>query len=185
MSEKIANLFDIETELFEAMTHQVLVDKETGEVIDLQEAENDVTLSNKAEAILYQLKNQEQKKADSIAYVFKHVDAEIQFLKDEQARITQRRMSLENRQKRFKDYVKDVFQRFQIQKIKGHKHTIFLRNSEFVFIDESIKPAELPKEYRKEEIIYSPMKKELKEALQAGKKIKGVELKPSCSLNIR
>ena len=76
---------------------------------------------------LEELGLQEIEKVDAIGYAVRKRKAEIEFLKEEEKRIKDRRQSMEGRLEEFREYLSQIFQREGIQKIKGLKSTAYLR----------------------------------------------------------
>jgi len=120
-------------------------------------------------------------KAESIAAVLKQMEADVKMLKDEETRLKNRRIAIENNHKRLKEYLKNELEVMNIDKVKTPKFTITVRNNpvKVVIKDEDLIPADykVPK--------YSIDKKVLKEALLNGEEIKGAELIQEKGVQIR
>src|SRR5690606_14775091 len=100
-------------------------------------------------------------KAESIAAVLKQMEADAKMLKDKDTRLKNRIIAIEDNHKRLKEYIKNVLEVMNIDKIKTPKFTITARNNYVIVVikyDDLI-PADyiIPK--------YSIDKKVLKEAL--------------------
>jgi len=168
-------LNEIEQDIYTALLAEPEINEETGELIEPEET---IVLKQ-----LDELAKQETEKIDNIAYAFKHADAEIAFLKDEEKRIADRRRAIENNNERFREYIKNTFIFHGIEKIKGKVHTLSLRKSQRVIID--CEPEELPTGYVTEKITYQPDKRLLGEHLKAGSKIQGAHIEENITLNIK
>ena len=120
-------------------------------------------------------------KAESIAAVLKQMEADAKMLKDEETRLKNRRIAIENNHARLKEYLKNELEVMNIDKVKTPKFTITVRNNpvKVVIKDEDLIPADykVPK--------YSIDKKVLKEALLNGEEIKGAELIQEKGVQIR
>jgi hypothetical protein len=123
-----------------------------------------------------------ESKVDNTAMVLKTVEANIKALKDEEKRLADRRKSLENQNKRLKEYLHDQLKSIGMKKVKG---TIFSANIQnnppsLNITDET----KIPEEYW---VQPSPSvnKKELLEKIKNGEEIEGAEIKQTESLRIR
>lgn len=120
-------------------------------------------------------------KAENIAAVLKQMEADVKMLKDEETRLKNRRIAIENNHERLKEYLKNELEVMNIDKVKTPKFTITVRNNpvKVVIKDEDLIPADykIPK--------YSIDKKVLKEALLNGEEIKGAELIQEKGVQIR
>jgi len=175
ISEKQKNLYQIQNEIYQTLTELEEINEETGEIIPVDESN--------IYPYLDELANQEMTKIDNIGFAFKRAKADIDYIKEEEKKLAQRRKSIEERNQRFKDYLITIFNAFNLKKIKGSIHTISIHESMYVDID--VDPATLPAEYVTVKTTYSPLKKEIKEAIKNGATIKGATLKERQSLQIR
>ena len=131
---------------------------------------------------LDQLALMEAEKVDGISFVVRKRANEIDWLKDEEQRLRQRRQAMESRLIQFKAYLKDIMQSQGLQKIKGNKASIFLRQSESVEIDHA---AELPEKFVNIRIESIPDKAKIKEAIKSGSTVPGASLVQKLSAVIR
>ena len=131
---------------------------------------------------LDQLALMEAEKVDGISFVVRKRANEIDWMKDEEARLRQRRQAMENRLIQFKAYLKDIMQSQGLQKIKGNKASIFLRQSEAVEIDHA---AELPEKFFNIRVEQIPDKAKIKEAIKSGSTVPGASLVQKLSAVIR
>lgn len=135
-------------------------------------------------AYLDELAQQEASKADAVAYADRRAQAEIDFLKGEEARLAARRRSLETRRANFREYIKAVFATHNLQKVTGHNATISLRKNP-ASVDIAVPVHELPSEFVQQRIDYVVDKRALAYALKNGASIPGVHLRQSESIQIR
>jgi len=146
----------------------------------LLELEEEVDLEAFQDA-LDNLTDEINTKAESIAAVLKQMEADVKMLKDEETRLKNRRIAIENNHKRLKEYLKNELEVMEIDKVKTPKFTITVRNNpvKVVIKDEDLIPVDykVPK--------YSIDKKTLKEALLNGEEIKGAELIQEKGVQIR
>ena len=129
--------------------------------------------------------NQEavQVKGVNIAFVIKKYDSEIEPYKKEIERLQQAVKAKENAKERLKSYLKSNMERLGITEIKGEIMTIRLQNSRSSV--EIVDKDSIPKKFLNKKIDIVPDKKAIKEALDSGQKVKGVELKESKSLILK
>jgi hypothetical protein len=125
---------------------------------------------------------QEADKVDGISFVVRKRQSEIDWLKEEEHRIRQRRQSMESRLIQFKEYLKDIMLRHGLQKLRGNKASVFLRQSEAVHITDI---NAVPDEYAQTRIERVPDKYRIKEALKSGEDVPGTTLTPKLSAVIR
>jgi hypothetical protein len=126
---------------------------------------------------------QEAHKADGIAFAIRRENASIQFLKDEEQRLRARRQAKERALERFREHLLQVMTDHGIQKIKGDKSTLFIREDKRVVIE--CNPQELPQPYVEQRIDWVPDKRLIKEALVAGIEVSGTSLEARKSVQVR
>lgn len=129
--------------------------------------------------------NQEavQVKGVNIAFVIKKYDSEIEPYQKEIERLQKAVKAKENAKERLKSYLKSNMERLGITEIKGEIMTIRLQNSRSAV--EIVDKDSIPKKFLNKKIDVVPDKKAIKEALDSGQKVKGVELKESKSLILK
>lgn len=133
---------------------------------------------------LDELANQETEKVDNYGYLLKKIEADIQFLDDEESRIQRKRKSAEANYGRVKDRLKFIMEQHEIKKLTGKIHTISLRESKSVVVDGD--PLSLPRNYlRHIPEKFEPDKKALGDALKVGIAIEGVRFEIKTSVQIR
>lgn len=131
---------------------------------------------------LDELAIQEQSKADAIGYAVRKRKAEVEFLKDEERRIRDRRQAMERRMVEFKNYLLSILNRHNLQKIKGLSSTIFVRNVNTVNIKDL---GGIPGKFKKIITDVQVDKRGIAEDLKNGWHIPGAELEQKQSLTIR
>lgn len=119
-------------------------------------------------------------KAVNTAYILKNLQASEKIIAEEIKRLTERKKSLVNNQKRLKDYLLFNMQKVNKTKIKSDIFTLSIRNSQAVEVEDLNK---LNKGYLK--ISYSPDKTKIKDAIKGGEDVTGAKLVTNQSLNIR
>ena len=128
------------------------------------------------------LATMEVEKVDGISFMVRKRASEIDWLKEEEQRLRARRQSMESRLIQFKQYLRDIMLKEGLQKIKGNKASIFLRQSESVEI-ESV--SALSEKYVNIKIEHVPDKAKIKEAIKGGTTVPGASLVQKLSAVIR
>ena len=155
------SLYKINEELEKAIEESV--DKETGEIIDF--------------AMLESLEMMRTEKALNIAKYIKTLLAESEAIKSVETGLKERRISMENKAERIKEYLsRCVFG----EKMQDAEITIGWRKSQYVDI---LNGAEIPELFRKIEV--KPDKTGLKQALKDGIVFSGISLKEKESIQIK
>ncbi|MFW6219578.1 MAG: siphovirus Gp157 family protein [bacterium] len=131
---------------------------------------------------LKDLYKQEKSKIDAIGFNIRRFKSDIDFLKQEEHRINNKRKSMEKRLDSFKNYIKNVLLEYKIDKIKGDITSIYFMNTSSVLIEDIDK---IPEDYVTTKIEKIPDKKAIKQFLKEGGEIVGAELKSNKSLVIR
>jgi len=144
------------------MTQLAAIEEEISNILavaeELTEDQQELALD-----YLEELGVQEIEKVDAIGYAVRKRKAEIEFLKEEERRIRNRRQSMEKRLDEFREYLAQIFQREGIQKIRGLKSTAYLRKSSSVEItDLSL----LPSDFVETRIDFIPRKSLIRNALK-------------------
>ena len=146
------------------MTQLAAIEEEISNILavaeELTEDEQELALE-----YLEELGVQEIEKIDAVGYAVRKRKAEIEFLKEEEKRIKDRRQSMENRLAEFKEYLSQIFQKEGIQKIKGLKSTAYLRKVSSVEITDLNL---LPSEFVETRIDFVPRKSLLRDQLKSG-----------------
>lgn len=157
------------------------IEQEIGNILAVTE-ELDEETQPTAIDYLEELSLQEEDKVDGIAYVVRKRQADIDFLKDEEKRLKDRRQSMERRLAEFKDYLCWIMQENDLQRLKGRKGTIYLRT---INSTEITSMSDLPSEYVETKVDYRPLKSEIKKAVKEGENIPGVKVDEKQSLVVR
>lgn len=134
------------------------------------------------EAYLDELATQEAEKVDAYGYVLRQQTARIQFLKDEEKRVQNRRRAAENALDRMKSHMLHVMQSNGLRKVSGATTTISLRKSVSVVVDNVDL---LPKQYLRAKMVVDPDKSAIKESFTGGASVPGARLVESESLQVR
>jgi len=169
---------EIENEIYNVLTIDPEicdVNEETGEIIEPDD--EDVL------GYLSMLAEMEEEKADGIAFQMKKAEAYAEFLKAEEKHIAKKRAAVETRLERFKAYIKAIMKFNNLKKVSGKVHTLALRRSEAVVL--SVDDKELPSGFVLKTIVFKADKRLIKEAISAGKRVKGAAIEERYSLNIR
>lgn len=112
-----------------------------------------------------------QEKGKALAMVTLNMDGDIEAIKAQIARLTERKKVMENRQTSLKEYLRTNMERTGITKIIHPLFTITLgKGKPIVVIDEETK---IPDEYMNTTVTTTPMKAEIAKAIKEGKEIPG------------
>lgn len=154
----------------------------TQNYLNLQELlENPEIPVEMIEAALNEVDGEFEDKAENIAKLIKSIEVDIKGYKEEESRLSDRRKSLENRNKGLKEYLESSMRALKKNNFKGKLFSFNIqKNAPSVVIDDIDK---LPKEYKK--IVESEDKTKIKEALKEGIEVPGARLIKSESLRIR
>lgn len=133
---------------------------------------------------LVEVKGELTEKAASIGKMVKSIDYDIDTLKAEEKRLSDRRKALENKKERVKDYLFGQMEKAQLDKIKTPLITLTIQNNPPAV---ELEPGTmLPAKYLT--IIpesYQVNKKAIAEALKAGEEVAGARLTHGKSLRIK
>lgn len=147
------------------------------------ESEEPKIVEEMAREVLEIIQSQLVEKADNVAKYIKNEELEIQGIKEEEKRLKELRQAREKTLNRFKDYVLQSLIELDFVKVKTSIGNISIRKSKAIKID--IDASELPKEFIRTNTTIDADKKALKDAIENGEKIDGVELVERVNLNIR
>lgn len=142
---------------------------------------NDETNSEELEKALREIKDNINSKVENIAKLIKNIEGDIEVLKIEENRLSERRRTLENKKDRIKNYLESQLKSMGISKVKTPLFTVSIqKNPPRIDIEnEEIIPDSFVK-YTK-----SILKKDIIQALKNGKEVPGVKLIQTSSLRIR
>ena len=140
-------------------------------------------VEEEAREILSIVKEQLIDKADNVAKYVKNEEVDIQAIKDEEKRLKELRQKRERSLERFKDYVLQSLSELDFVKVKTSIGNISIRKSKAIEV--KVEPSELPPMYTRVKTTVNVDKKALKEAIESGENINGVNLVERESLNIR
>lgn len=125
---------------------------------------------------------QESEKIDAISFVTRKRMAEIEWIKDEEKRLRSRRQAMEKRLAEFKMYIRDLMIRNGLQKIKGAKGTLYVRQFESVEVEQV---SALPEKFVNIKIEYQPDKAKIKQAIKDGEYVAGAAIVSKLSAVIK
>jgi hypothetical protein len=144
------------------MTQLAAIEEEISNVLAVAE---ELTDDQQLVALEYleELGVQEMEKIDAVGYAVRKRKAEIEFLKEEEKRIRDRRQSMEHRLDEFREYLSQILKREGITKIKGLKSTAYLRKTSSVEITDL---GLLPSDFVETRIDFVPRKSLIRDALK-------------------
>lgn len=125
-------------------------------------------------------------KADNLACVLKTLEAEAAAIKAEEKALAERRKQKENAKERIKQYLSDVLQRLDINKLETARNKITFRKSESVVIGENF--IEWARTHRDDLLTYSEPtanKTAIKQALKDGAEIEGAYIESKQNIQIK
>jgi hypothetical protein len=134
------------------------------------------------DAYLEELATQEAEKIDAYGYVLRQQVARIQFLKDEEKRVQNRRKAAENALDRMKSRMLHVMTANGLRKVSGATTTISLRKSASVVVDDV---SLLSEQFVRIKTTTEPDKVAIKDAMLSGVDVAGARLVESESLQVK
>ena len=144
--------------------------------------EDEETSAEQLESAFENIKDELHVKVENYARIIKNTQAEVEAYKEEVARMTAKRRSLENNIERMKEAAEYAMRLQGEKKVKGELFTLAIqKNPPSLKID--IEPEELPQEFQT--ITISPNKEKIKAAIKNGKAIEWARLEQGESLRIR
>lgn len=161
-------LYEVSQQLLDAINRGYVVDEETGEVLEREEAQEILTATL-------------AEKVDAYAHIIYEKEAEAEKINELAKRMTARAKALENSAKWLKRQLLEVTKQ-QGGKIKTGYNAVSVRNTPSVSVEDMEK---LPAQYIKVKVERTPDKMELLKALKAGEEINGAELVYNESLQMR
>ena len=153
-------IFDIDQEILSC------IDTETGEVIDLEKLEA--------------LQMERDRKIHNVACWYKELNAEADAIKSEKQKLAKRQQVCENKAESLKKYLAFVLDG---EKFKDGAVSISYRTTKSVVFYDDFDYSTLPEEYQK--VTIEPKKTELKQAIENGQVIEGVELEVKSAIQIK
>lgn len=160
-------LYEINEELRSIM-EDFVVDEETGEIIGEIDYEK-----------IQALQLERKEKLENIALYVKELKSEVDALKSEAKKLSERAKVKENKIRGLSNYVDFILKGMGTNKFETSRVLISYRKSEVVEVEEN----KLPKKYMKVEL--SPDKIEIKKLLKSGMVIKGAHLVKRQNLQIK
>lgn len=162
-------LYEINNDL-RSILESVTVDEETGELI----GSIDFTKINA-------LNVERTTKIENLALFVKELMVEIDAIKEEKEKLTERVKVKERKVESIKDYLSFILTDSGQTRFETPRTLLSFRKSEIVEIDDS----KLPKKYMKKKIEISPDKVGIKKLLKSGVLIKGANLVEKQNLQIK
>lgn len=147
------------------------------------ESEEPKEVEEEAREVLEIIQNQLVEKADNVAKYVKNEELEIQAINEEEKRLKELIQAREKSLDRFKEYVVQSLIELDFVKVKTSIGNLSMRKSKTIKVD--IDASELPREFTRTKTTIDADKKALKEAIEKGEKINGVELVERVNLSIR
>jgi len=145
------------------------------------EADEDGCVSDETMAALEALNEAKEDKMESIALYYKEMQAEADAIKAEAENLANRAKSTQKKADSLKAYLSRILQEDGMEKFSTARVKVTFRSSEAVIVDED----NVSKTYLKKNIKYVPDKTAIKEALKAGKKVKGAYLETRQNIQIK
>ncbi|MBA2796583.1 siphovirus Gp157 family protein [Streptococcus porcinus] len=132
---------------------------------------DDETFQDTLDSIDFQ--NDLEKTIEYFAKMKANADAKAIALKSEKERFNEKEKKEKAKSDKYKEIINDAMKMSNKKKIETELFTISKRNSKVVKIIDETK---IPLEFMNEKITYTPMKKELKQAIESGQVVEGAEL---------
>lgn len=145
------------------------------------EADEDGCVSDETMAALEALNEAKEDKMESIALYYKEMQAEADAIKAEAENLANRAKSTQKKADSLKAYLSRILQEDGMEKFSTARVKVTFRSSEAVIVDED----NVSKTYLKKNIKYVADKTAIKEALKAGKKVKGAYLETRQNIQIK
>lgn len=144
--------------------------------------EDEGTSAEQLEGAFENIKDELHVKVENYARIIKNTQAEVEAYKEEVARMTAKRRSLEDNIERMKKAAEYAMRLQGEKKVKGELFTLAIqKNPPSLKID--IEPEELPQEFQT--ITISANKEKIKAAIKEGRAIEWARLEQGESLRIR
>lgn len=157
------------------------IQEEIRNVTDSAEfADSDPEAQAEFDAYLDELAAQEAEKADAIAFALRYMASREEALRKLADEINAKARSLKRSQERLRNRCLETMTAYGLQKVKGSAFTLSRRSTTAVQIDDM---ARIPFDYI--EVTTSPIKSEIKRAIQSGQSIPGASLVTTESLMVR
>ena len=130
------------------------------------------------------LEGQFNDKAVSVIHVVQNMDSDVEAIKVEIKRLTDRKKTIENKQNSIREYLRTNMEANDITKIECPLFTITLaKGRDIVVIDDETK---IPDEYVDVTVVTKPNKAEILKKLKAGESVEGARIEKSkTSLRIK
>lgn len=155
------------------------------EILDRLFAEADEETGEVAEDVLselYDLQEERRNKLDNIGAYIKNLEADAESIKAEIDKLTDRMKAKTKKADRLREYVSEELLAHNELKVEtGRVEYSFRPSKQVEVFDES----QIPKEYMKEKVTWSPDKTSIKKAIEAGEEIAGCKVVEKQNLQIK
>jgi hypothetical protein len=143
-------------------------------LFDTYEGVTDPKVKAEVEAEIQAALEAEVRKVDRISFYIATCERNASGLKEEVARLNERRAMWERRSERVREFVKGFMLRTETQKLDGQTATFFLRAATpaVVISDEAL----VPDEFKQTTITVTVNKRAVKDAIEAGHVVPGADL---------
>ena len=152
----------------------------SAEAIELVSALEDGELTPEMEMALTINQNELENKAKDYAYAIKSIEADIESIKEEIARLTALKKAKEDATDRMKESVLNAMKIYGIEKIASPTLTISVRRSEAVEVSDN-----LDQEYMTKKVTYAPDKIRIKNLIKASESVPGARIVENFNLVIK
>ena len=163
------------------------IETEIRNIVDSAELLDEACRDGDGEAMRQQLDDylrmlaeQEADKADRLGFVLRGLKDKAESLDAMGAEIQRKARSVKRAEQRLRDYILATMVANGLQKVKGEAFTLSARKSAAVQVYDE---ARLPLEFI--EVVMTPMKAEIKKAIQSGQSVPGAALVENTSLMVR
>ena len=152
----------------------------SAEALELASALEEGELTPEMETALTINRQELEIKAKDYAYAVKSIQADIDIIQGEIARLTALKKAKESAVERMKESVLNAMRIYEIEKIASPTMTISIRRSEAVEVSEN-----LEQEYMTKKITYAPDKIRIKNLIKEGNSVPGARIVQNFSLQIK
>lgn len=123
-------------------------------------------------------------KFDGIMALVRNLEGQAKTLVDEVARLSDRKKSFDSQARHLKNYILQCMQAASLKTFKTERNTLTVRKGSLSVVFDNID--EIPTEYGDVMTSFTPDRKKIKEAIEAGKEVKGAHLETGAeSLQVR
>lgn len=152
----------------------------SAEALELASALEEGELTPEMETALTINRQELEIKAKDYAYAVKSIQADIDVIQGEIARLTALKKAKESAVERMKESVLNAMRIYEIEKIASPTMTISIRRSEAVEVYDN-----LDSEYMTEKVTYAPDKIRIKNSIKTGENVPGARIVENFNLVIK